>query len=88
METIAHIDTLDYLARFASAVVPNKDYYIKFDELEDLNDKDSIAFEVFLKARTTFNFKDVDPEGSVGMILYFDDIMIPNGDFVLPPSEK
>ena len=65
----------DYLARFASAVVPRED----FDVFPDMDDEPN-SFNVFLRGGSTFNFRPVDEHGNLGMILYFADIKVPQGE--------
>jgi len=65
----------DYLARFASAVVPREDFYV----FPDMSDEPN-SFNVFLNEGSTFTFAPVDEHGNLGMILYFDDIKVPQGE--------
>jgi hypothetical protein len=81
METIEHMDTFEYLDIFAPAVVPRRDYYVDFDELESLDDEDSTAFEVYFINHNSFYYKPVDLEGSLGMILFLDDFTVPEREF-------
>jgi hypothetical protein len=64
-------ETADFLARFASAVVPRDDYLVLIDAF------DPTWFNISLYEGHTLNFHPVDEEGNVGAIFYFADIMIP-----------
>ena len=77
MDATASTNIADYLARFASAVVPLNDFYVFPDYGDEPN-----GFNIFLLEHSTFTFRPVDDEGNFGMILYFDDIKVPQGEDV------
>ena len=71
MDSTAPTNIADYLAQFASAVVPLHDFHVFPDYGDEPN-----SFKIFLNEGSTFIFSPVDDEGNFGMILYFDDIKI------------
>ena len=75
MDSTAPTNIADYLAQFASAVVPLHDFHV-FPDVED----EPNSFNIFLNEGSTFIFTSVDDEGNFGMILYFDDIKVPQGE--------
>jgi hypothetical protein len=77
MDATASTNIADYLARFASAVVPLNDFYVFPDYGDEPN-----GINIFLHEGSTFTFRPVDDEGNLGMILYFDDIKVPLGENV------
>jgi hypothetical protein len=77
MDATAPTNIADYLARFASAVVPLNDFYVWPDSGDEPN-----GINIFLLEHSTFTFRPVDDEGNFGMILYFDDFKVPLGENV------
>jgi hypothetical protein len=77
MDATAPTNIADYLARFASAVVPLNDFYVWPDSGDEPN-----GINIFLLEHSTFTFRPVDDEGNFGMIHYFDDIKVPQGENV------
>ena len=75
MDSTAPTNIADYLAQFASAVVPLHDFHVFPDYGDEPN-----SFNIFLNEGSTFFFSPVDDEGNFGMILYFDDIKVPQGE--------
>jgi hypothetical protein len=75
MDATAPTNIADYLARFASAVVPLNDFYVWPDAGDEPN-----GINIFLHEHSTFTFRPVDDEGNFGMILYFDDIKVPQAE--------
>jgi hypothetical protein len=72
MDSTAPTNIADYLAQFASAVVPLHDFHVFPDYGDEPN-----SFNIFLNEGSTFIFSPVDDDGNFGMILYFDDIKVP-----------